>query len=121
MANKRTFKKAVSAVGDAVCEEIMINYYNTPGIDKSLVEKSLGKVISATEDAVCNANTYFDKGVKAFGGSVEEYSKAKKAFFKALFAQIQKDLSAKLEEAIKDFNAAIPAEVKAQNKAAANA
>ncbi len=120
MANKRMFKKAASAIGDAVCEEIMINYYNTPDIDKNLVEKSLSKVISATEEAVCDANIYFGKGVKAFG-SVEEYSKAKKAYFKQLFAKIQKDLSAKLEEAIKDFNAAIPAEVKAQNKAAANA
>lgn len=120
MANKRMFKKAAGAVCNAVCEEIMVNYYNTPDIDKSLVEKSIAKVIAATDEAVCNANIYFGKGAKAFE-SAEAYSKAKKAYFKELFAKIQKDLSAKLEEAIKDFNAAIPAEVKAQNKAAANA
>ena len=98
----------------------MINYYNTPGIDKELVEKSLGKVLGAADDAVCKANTYFGKKAKSYG-SVEEYAKAKKAYFKTLFAQIQDEFSAKLEEAMKDFNAAIPAEVKAQNKAAANA
>lgn len=114
------FKKAVCAVGDAVCEEIMINYYNTPGIDKALVEQSLGKVINATEEAICDSNGYFDKCTKDFGFA-GEYNKAKKAHFKAQFSKIQKDLSAKLEEALKDFNAAIPAEVKAQNKAAINA
>lgn len=117
MANKREFKKYATAVGASLCEDMMVYYYNVPGINKEEVEKGIGKVLAAVEQAVCNANVFFDKGRRGFE-SDKAYSKAKKEFFKKLFEKINSDFKATLDEAVKEFNAAVPASVKEENKAA---
>lgn len=116
MANKRNFKKYVTALGSAVCEDMLIARYNVEGIDAKAVDEAVNEVLTAVENGVANANIFFDRGAKAFE-SREEYLKAKRAFFKALFARISGDVSKSIDGAIKKFNAAVPAAVKAGNKA----
>lgn len=116
MGNKRNFKKYVTAVGAAVTEDMLIARYNVEGIDKKAVDEAVNEVLTAVETANANANVFFDRGEKSFE-SKEEYLKAKKAFFKALFNRIVTDFSKEIDEAIKKFNAAVPAAVKAENKA----
>lgn len=118
MANKREFKKYAEAVGASACESMMETYYNVKGVDKELVEKAITQVLGAVGAAQSHANVFFDKGHKAFE-SAEAYSKAKKAFFVKLFDKINADFNAELDAAIKTFNSAIPAEVKAEQKEAA--
>ncbi len=84
MANKRDFKKYVESVGAAICDEMMIAFYNVEGIDQEKTQESIAKVLGAVGKATSNSNVFFDKGQKA-------------------------------------FNAAIPAEVKAQMKASVQA
>lgn len=120
MANKREFKKYVEAVGANACEAMMTTYYNCDGVDKATVEKAIGQVLGAVGAARANANIFFDKGAKAFDNR-EDYSKAKHAFFKKMFAKIVDDFNAQLDAAIKTFNSAIPEKVKEENKAAAAA
>lgn len=115
MANKRDFKKAVEAVGASIIEEMMLAYYNIKGADQAAIGNSINTVLKAIENAKDNANVYFDKGVKAFE-SEKEYSKAKKEFFKALFNKIHTEFSEQIDQAVKNFNQAIPQEVKDQNK-----
>lgn len=118
MANKREFKKFVESLGASVCDEIMIAYYNVENADKDALAKAIQKVIVAVESARVNSNVHFDRGVKAFADKAE-YSKAKKEFYKALFKKVSKEFASELEGALKEFNAALPAEEKERNKAAA--
>lgn len=120
MANKREFKKYVEAVGASICDEMMIAYYNVEGIDKEKTQNSIGMVLGAVGKAIGNANVFFDKGRKAFD-TPRDYGRAKAQFFKQLFCKIKTELANEINEALKEFNAAIPAEAKAQQKAAAEA
>lgn len=120
MANKREFKKYVDAVGASACNAMLETYYNVKGADKEAINKAIEQILGATAAARSNANVFFDKGVKAFE-SKKEYSKAKEEFFKKLFDKITSDYSKELDEALKNFNNAIPAEVKAQQKAEVSA
>lgn len=114
--NKRDFKKYVESVGNSACASMVDVYETTENVDKVKVADAIEKVISAVAAAKTNADVTFDKGVKAFDNIVE-YSKAKKTFFKQLFAKIYEDFYKELEDAVKDFNAAIPESVKEENKA----
>lgn len=115
MANKRDFKKFVDALGASVIEEMMVAYYNCDGADAEAISAAAGKVITAIETAKDHSNIYFDRGARSFADH-KEYSKAKRAFFKALFNKIIADFDSQLSEALKMFNGAIPAAVKEAQK-----
>lgn len=120
MANKREFKKYVDAIGASIVENMMIAYYNVDGVDRKGVGEAVGKVLDAIEIAKDNANVYFDRGAKSFADH-KEYAVAKRNFFRALFDKIVKDFDAQVQDALKIYNAALPEEVKAQQKEAATA
>lgn len=115
MANKRVFKKSAEAIGASVCESMMTTYYNTEEVDKNAIEQAIAKVLGAVGAARSNANITFDKGVKAFD-SLAEYSHAKKDFYKKLFTKISDDLNNELDQALKQYNGAIPKSVKEAQK-----
>lgn len=116
--NKRDFKKYVEAVGDSACASMAEVFDTVENIDKAKVADAVEKVICAVAAAKSNADVTFDKGVKAFDNIVE-YSKAKKTFYKQLFNKINDDFFKELDEAVKEFNAAVPEEVKKENVEAA--
>ena len=116
--NKRDFKKYVESVGDSACASMADVYDSVENVDKAKVADAVEKVISAVAAAKSNADITFDKGVKAFD-NLGAYSKAKKQFFRQLFNKITEDFYKQLEEAVKEFNAAVPESVKSENKAAA--
>ncbi|MCH5241030.1 MAG: hypothetical protein J1F67_01210 [Muribaculaceae bacterium] len=116
--NKRDFKKYVESVGDSALAQMVDVTESVDNVDKAKVADAIEKVISAVAAAKTNADVTFDKGVKAFDNIVA-YSKAKKAFFKQLFTKINEDFYKELDAAVKEFNSAVPEEVKAENKAAA--
>lgn len=118
MANKREFKKYVDALGASVIDEMITSYYNVKGADRDKISKAIETALAAIGKAKNNANVYFDKGVKAFG-SIEEYSKAKKSFFRSLFNKIQTEFGDDINASLKIFNEALPADEKARNKEAA--
>lgn len=119
MANKREFKKYAEAIGASIVGDMMDTYYTVKGVDKEAVEKAIAKVLGATAAAKSNANVFFDRGMKSFESHLE-YNKAKEQFFKALFRKISKDFNEEIDGALKEYNAAIPESVKAENKAAVN-
>lgn len=115
MANKREFKKYVEAVGASACEAMTATFYNVEGADKDAIAGAIEKVLGAVGTATSNANVTFDKGPKGFD-SLKDYSKAKEAFYKQLFIKINDEFGAALDEALKQFNAAIPQSVKEEYK-----
>lgn len=120
MANKREFKKYVDTLGASVIDEMVAAYYNVKGADKDKISQAIETALGAIGKAKNNANVYFDKGTKAFG-TIEEYSKAKKAFFVALFNKIETEFGEDINKSLKLFNEALPEDEKARNKEAAAA
>lgn len=121
MANKREFKKFVEAVGASVCDEMMVAYYNVEGADRNAIAKAIEKVLLSINSARCNADVFFDRGPRSFGGDMKAYRKASQTFYKSLFKKITSDFSTSIDEALKEFNAALPAAEKEKNKVAAEA
>lgn len=119
MANKREFKKYVDALGATVLDE-MSCAYNLNGIDRDKVINAMGMALSAIGKARNNANISFDRGPKAFA-DLRAYSKARREFYTALFDKIQTEFSEEMNQALKALNECLPAEVREQNKALANA
>lgn len=117
MANKRDFKKSVEAIGASICNDMMITYYNVDGVDRNAIAGAIEKVLVATAKAKDNANIFFDRGPRAFD-DVKDYLKEKKNFFRSLFNKIDSEFAEEIEVALKEYNAAIPADVKAKNKEA---
>ncbi|MDE7412875.1 MAG: hypothetical protein K2N05_03665 [Muribaculaceae bacterium] len=115
MANKREFKKYVDALGASACDEMMYAFYTVEGADKDAISKAIEKVLLATNKARMNSNIFFDRGAKAFADK-KEYEKAKKNFFKALFEKVTTEFSEEIQDALKQFNAALPEDEKKKNK-----
>ncbi len=120
MANKREFKKYVDAIGASVIDEMIAAYYNVEKADKDKIAEAMQKVLCAIGRAKNNSNVTFDRGEKAFGDK-KEYVTAKKNFYKSLFDKIFTEFDEETGAALKEFNAAIPEEVKMMNKESVNA
>ena len=120
MANKREFKKFVDELGASVIDEMVDAYSNVKGIDQDKIAEAMEKVLGAIGNARSNSNITFDRGMSAFG-SKQEYSKAKKEFFEALFNKVETEFSEEVNQALKIFNSALPAEERERNKAYAAA
>lgn len=118
MANKREFKKYVESLCDSACSTMVDVYDTEKDVDKAKIAEAVEKLLAATAAAKANADITFDKGVKAFE-NLGAYSKAKKSFYKQLFKKVYDDFYKELEDAVKVFNAAVPENVKEDNKVAA--
>lgn len=119
MANKRQFKKYVDALGADVIDEMVSSYYNVEGADKDKITDAIQKVLGAVGAAKSHANIFFDRGAKGFENA-KQYAQAKKEFFVGLFDKIETEFNEEINDALKTFNDALPASVKAQNKEIAN-
>lgn len=115
MPNKREFKKYVDALGASMASEIAGAYEYVNDADKEGLQKAYTQLLGAIGAAKSNANRFFDRGRKGFQNP-KEYSKAKRAYFVALFNKIEKDFSEEVNAALKVFNAALPASEKEANK-----
>lgn len=120
MANKREFKKLVDYLGSNVIDEMISSYYNVKGADRDKIAQAMELTLGAVGKAKSNANVYFDRGMKGFE-TKEDYTKAKKEFFVALFSKIETEFNEEINQALKLFNEALPADVKERNKQIANA
>ncbi|MDE7381626.1 MAG: hypothetical protein K2N03_05810 [Muribaculaceae bacterium] len=119
MASKREFKKNVDRLGSDIIENMMVAWYNAEGADKKGIADAMGTLLKGIEAARNNSNLFFDRGAKAFPNR-REYGKAKEVFFKKLFTKIIADLNTSVSDSLKQFNAALPKEVKEANKEGAN-
>lgn len=115
MPNKREFKKYADAMGASVIDEMVVAYHNVKDADKDKITKAIKKTLGAVGAAKSNADITFDKGAKAFE-SMAAYSKAKRQFFKSLFFKIETEFIEEINQALKDFNDALPPAEKAKNK-----
>lgn len=105
--NKREYKKAVQALGASLCVEFFSIGNSTPDMNIEKVQESMNNVYAAMSKAIRGANTVFPKRRKEFASN-GEYMKAKREFFRELYVNLSAEFSAVIDQALKDFNAALP-------------
>lgn len=115
MANKRDFKKYVTAVCTAMSGDMLDACYSIEGLDRNSVDDAIIDILKAGELAIMLCNTKFDKTAKAF--SEGGYHKAKRSFNKSVYRKANKEFADAINAAVKKFNAAVPSEVKLKNQA----
>ena len=120
MPNKREFKKYADALGASIIDEMISAYYNVENVDRDKIAEAMEKLLGAIGKAKNNSNITFDRGGAAFADK-HEYSTTKRKFFKSLFDKIDTEFNEEVNESLKLFNAALPAEEKLRNKDFANA
>lgn len=116
MANKREFKKYVTAVSQDIITTMMTVCYSTDGVNHDIVDKAVATILVAGENAICKSNVKFDK-TEGASEDAHAFHKAKRNFYRSLFKKVNKEFTDAINEAVKQFNAALPESVKAANKA----
>lgn len=116
MESKRSFKKFVNELAQAICSDMMAVSIEVPGVNTDAIDQAIIKVLKGAEVALMMANAKFDKTESAFANR-REYNKARRAFYKTVFDKAHTEFAECNTKALAEFNAAVPAEVKAANKA----
>ena len=104
MANKREFKKYVSAVSAHLVSDMMEISYHEPGVDQDKIDEAVIDILKAGEVAIMKANTKFDKTAKAFPDG--SYHKESEKFYRALYRKANKEFADAVNAALKKFNEA---------------
>jgi hypothetical protein len=102
-------------VSSALVEDMMILACQVADADREKIDEAAIAVLKAEEGSLIKINVKFDKTAKGFASKVE-YNKAKNKFYKELFAKVNDEFGASINEAIKKFNEAMPAELREELK-----
>lgn len=119
MANKREFKKYVTAVSTGLVNDMMTAYYCVKEADKEKIDNAIVKILAAGEKAIMKTNVKFDRTLKAFEDK-KNYKTEKAKFFTTVYDKANKEFGAEIKEAVKIYNEAFPAEVKKELKEVAS-
>lgn len=115
MANKRELKKEIQYVCGDIAAECLITKNFVKGVDKEKLNDVVGKVADLQISALDAVSFSFDKLPKDFENGAA-YRKARYAYFRKAYKALREKFYAKLNELVKEMNAAIPQEVKDNNK-----
>lgn len=114
MSSKRELKKEIRYVCGDIAAECLLASHFVKGTDKKAMNEVIGEVADLQVNALRNVTFAFDKQPHDFG-SGNEYSKARRAYFKKAYNSLREKFYAKVQELVRKMNAAIPAEVKENN------
>ncbi|MDE6628426.1 MAG: hypothetical protein K2K36_03550 [Muribaculaceae bacterium] len=119
MANKRNLKKQVKYVCGDIATDCLIAGNYVKGVDPAVMRELVGKLAGLQDLTLKNISFAFDKAPRDFE-TRNEYNKARAAYFKKAYTSLREKFNARIQEIIKEMNAALPQEVKDANKAEAN-
>lgn len=120
MANKRDLKKQVKKICGNMATECLIAAQYVKGVEPKKMYAIVNKLAELQSHALTNISFDFDKVPSEFA-SMQEYRKAKESYFKQAYTAFREKFNGRIQEIVKEMNAALPQEVKDANKAAANA
>ena len=107
MANKRDLKKQISYICGDIATECLIAAEYVKGINKDEMRNIVCKLALLQENALKNVSFAFDKVPGDFS-SRNEYKKARAAH--------REKFNTRIQEIVKEMNAALPQEAKDANK-----
>lgn len=115
MANKRDLKKEIQYVCGDIAAECLIAKNFVKGVDAEKLNDVVGKVADLQISALEAASFSFDKLPKDFENGAA-YHKARYSYFRKAYTALREKFYNKVNELVKEMNAAIPQEVKENNK-----
>ena len=110
MANKRDLKKQVKYICGDLATECMLAAEYVKGVVPAEMHKIVAEIASLQTSALASATFGFDKTEAEF--------ESKAAYNKKAFAALREKFNNKVQEIVKQMNAALPQAVKDANKAA---
>lgn len=117
MSNKRTLKKEIRYVcGDLAAESLLAKNF-VKGVDAKVMTEVLTQVADLQISALNNVTFSFDKLPHDFENRAA-YRKARCAYFRTAYASLRKKFYDKVNAIVREMNAALPQEVKDNNKKA---
>lgn len=119
-SNKRLLKKEIRIVCGALAGECVIAKITMPSINPETLNEIIYELAELQENALRRTNFDFPQSSKAFENA-HEYRKARAAYFAAAYGKLKAEFNDHIDAIVKKMNAALPAEQKEANKAAAKA
>ena len=117
MANKRDLKKQVKYICGDLATECMLAAEYVKGVVPAEMHKIVAEIASLQTSALASATFGFDKTEAEFE-SKAAYNKARTSYNKKAFAALREKFNNKVQDIVKQMNAALPQAVKDANKAA---
>lgn len=117
MANKRELKKEIQYVCGDLAAECLLAKNFVKGVDAKTMREIIGKIADLQVSALENVSFSFDRLPNDFE-SGHAYRKARREYFKTAYNSLREKFYNKVNAIVKEMNAALPQEVKDNNKKA---
>ncbi|MFH8143180.1 MAG: hypothetical protein K1V88_07135 [Muribaculaceae bacterium] len=117
MANKRELKKEIKYVCGDLAAECLLAKNFVKGVDAKAMTEIITRIADLQISALNKVTFSFDKLPADFETGAA-YRKARKEYFKKAFASLREKFYDKVNAIVKEMNAALPQEVKDNNKKA---
>lgn len=117
-SNKRLLKKEIRMICGSLAGECVLAKLTMPATNPETFNQIIYELAGLQENALSLTNFDFPQSPKAFA-SAREYRKARREYFAAAYGKLKSEFNDHIEAIVKKMNAALPAEQKEANKAAA--
>lgn len=116
MANKRDLKKQVRYICGDLASECMLAADYVKGVDRTTMQKIVSEIARLQTATLANMSFAFDKVPSDFDNGAT-YTKERLAYNRKAFNALRAKFNSRVQEIVKDMNAALPQAVKDANKA----
>jgi hypothetical protein len=117
MAKKRNLKKEIQYVCGDLAAECLLSKNFVKGVDANAMSDIITKVADLQISAVNNVTFCYDKFPRDFEHR-GAYRKARRIYYHKAYNSLREKFYEKVNELVKEMNAALPQEVKDNNKKA---
>ncbi|MCI9284734.1 MAG: hypothetical protein HFJ91_02790 [Muribaculaceae bacterium] len=116
-SNKRLLKKEIRTICGALAGECVLAKLSIPGVNPESYNKIIYELADIQESALSLVNVDFPQSPAAFD-SRKAYMDARHSYFKQAYRKLKGNFNSRIEDVVKEMNAALPAEQKEANKSA---
>ncbi|WP_302064275.1 hypothetical protein [uncultured Duncaniella sp.] len=106
-ANKRLLKKEIHRICGALAGECVLAKLAIPGISREKLNEIIYQLADLQQSALRLVSIDFP-GVPSGYNSRKEDIMARRAYFKASYAKLREHFNARIQEILKEMNAAVP-------------
>lgn len=117
MANKRTLKKEIKYVCGDLAAECLLAKNFVRGVDAKVMTEIITEIADLQVSALGHSTFSFDKFPRDFE-SGQAYRKARSFYFRKAYGSLRGKFYDKVNAIVKEMNAALPQEVKDNNRKA---
>ena len=117
MANKRELKKRIQYVCGDLAAECLLAKNFVKGVDAEAMKRIIAEIADLQISTLAKVSFAFDHLPTDFP-SENLYRKARNAYYNKAYASLQSKFLDKVNDIVREMNAALPQEVKENNKKA---